>query len=327
MMKHLTLGERYEISIFLGQGVTMAEIARKLGRSRSTISREVKRNADGRSGRYRAELAQGKSCSRHSGKNKHGTFDRSMEDYVASWLKKDLSPEQIKGLSDKNGVPCVSAERIYQFVWQDKKQGGTLYLHLRTKGRKYVKRGDKKAGRGLIPNRTDISQRPAVVERKDRIGDLEIDLVMGKGQKGALLTINDRATGTLKMAHVAGKGAKDIEIRTKELLEDWRPFIKTITSDNGKEFSNHQDIAEELNIDFYFATPYHSWERGANENLNGLVRQYFPKGSNFNDMKKEAVEKAENILNNRPRKRFGYRTPNEVFAAAIENQGIVAFMT
>ncbi len=114
---------------------------------------------------------------------------------------------------------------------------------------------------------------------------------------------------------------------TKELLEDWIPFIRTMTSDNGKEFANHEQIAEGLGIDFYFARPYHSWERGANENLNGLVRQYFPKGTNFDNIEKEAVERAENILNDRPRKRFRYRTPNEVFAAAIENQGNVAFMT
>src|SRR5680860_1544352 len=123
----------------------------------------------------------------------------------------------------------VSPERIYQFVWRDKKEGGELYLHLRTRGKKYRKRGDKKAGRGHIPNRTDIGQRPDVVDKKERLGDLEIDLIIGKDQRGALLTINDRATGMLKMAHVEGKGAKGIDVRTKELLEDWIPFIRTMT--------------------------------------------------------------------------------------------------
>ena len=326
-MTHLTLGERYEISILDGQGRSRAEIARALGRHRSTIARELERNADGRNGRYGAELAQRKACTRHAEKNKSEAFTPGIRDLVVDRLEQDLSPEQIKGRADMDGDPCVSPERIYQFVWLDKKEGGKLYLHLRTRGKKYRKRGDRKAGRGHIPNRTDIGQRPEVVDKKERLGDLEIDLVIGKDHRGALLTINDRVTGMLKMAHVEGKGAKDIDVRTKELLEDWIPFIRTMTSDNGKEFANHEQIAEGLGIDFYFARPYHSWERGANENLNGLVRQYFPKGTNFDNIEKEAVERAENILNDRPRKRHGYLTPNEVFAAAIENQGNVAFMT
>jgi len=325
-MTHLTLGERYEISILNGQGRSRAEIGRALGRNRSTIARELKRNADGRNGRYGAELAQRKACTRHAEKNKSEAFTPGIRDLVVDRLEQDLSPEQIKGRADMDGDPCVSPERIYQFVWLDKKEGGKLYLHLRTRGKKYRKRGDKKAGRGHIPNRTGIGQRPSIVDKKERLGDLEIDLIIGKDHRGALLTINDRVTGVLKMAHVQGKGAKDIEIMAKELLEDWIPFICTITSDNGKEFANHEQIAEDLGIDFYFARPYHSWERGANENLNGLVRQYFPKGTNFDDIEKEAVERAENILNDRPRKRHGYLTPNEVFAAAIADQGNVAFM-
>jgi IS30 family transposase len=325
-MTHLTLAERYKISIFHEQGHSKAEIGRRTGRDRSTVGRELKRNADGRNGKYRPELAQRKAERRHGEKNKHETFTGEIRDFVTDRLKKDLSPEQIKGRADLDDDPCVSPERIYQFVWRDKKKGGKLYLHLRTRGKKYRKRGDKKAGRGHIPNRVDIGQRPAIVDKKERLGDLEIDLVIGKDHKGALLTINDRVTGMLKMAHVEGKGAKDIELRTKELLEDWTPFIKTITSDNGKEFANHERIAEDLGIDFYFARPYHSWERGANENLNGLVRQYFPKGTNFDNIEKEAVKRAENILNNRPRKRHQFLTPNEVFAAAIDNGDNVAFM-
>jgi IS30 family transposase len=308
------------------QGRTKAEIGRKIGRHRATVGREIKRNADGRSGKYRPELAQGKAVARHGEKNKHEAFTPGIRDFVAERLKKDYSPEQIKGRADLDSDPCVSPERIYQFVWRDKKKGGKLYLHLRTRGKKYRKRGDKKAGRGYIPNRTGIAQRPDVVDKKERLGDLEIDLVIGKDHKGALLTINDRVTGMLKMAHVEGKGAGKIETAAKELLEDWTPFIRTITSDNGKEFANHERIAEDLGVDFYFARPYHSWERGANENLNGLVRQYFPKGTNFDNIEKEAVIRAENILNNRPRKRHRFKTPNEVFAAAIDNGGNVAFM-
>lgn len=176
------------------------------------------------------------------------------------------------------------------------KDGGVLYKYLRTRGKKYQKRGDKKAGRGHIPNRIPIEQRPEVVDKKNRISDMEMDFIIGKGYNGALLTINDRATGVRKMGYVKGKEAKDIENKAIELLKDLAPFMHTITTDNGKEFSNHQQIAAQLGIDFCFATPYHSWERGANENLNGLVRQYFPKDINFDKINHQAVKKTEIIL-------------------------------
>jgi len=165
------------------------------------------------------------------------------------------------------------------------------------------------------------------VEQKERIGDLEIDLVIGENHKQALLTINDRATGVLFMNKVETKQAKEIESKTVELLENWSPFIFTITSDNGKEFANHQQIAQKLNIDFYFAKPYHSWQRGANENLNGLVRQYFPKNINFEKITKQQIIDVQNILNNRPRKRFGFKTPNEIYSQKLDNLASVAFIT
>ena len=172
----------------------------------------------------------------------------------------------------------------------------------------------------------DICERPAIVERKCRLGDFEIDLVIGKDHKGALLTINDRASGILFMGKVESKEAILIQQKTIELLQDWKPIIKTITSDNGKEFANHQTIAETLEIDYYFAKPYHSLERGANENLNGLIRQYFPKKSNFGNITQQEIETVINTLNNRPRKRFGYKTPNEIFAEKLNKSDPVAFM-
>jgi IS30 family transposase len=305
----------------------MSTIADRVGKDKSTISRELKRNSDGRNGQYRAELAQNKCELRHREKNKKKAFTKDVQSFVELYLKQDYSPEQITGYAIKTNQTCVCAERIYQFVWKDKKEGGVLYKHLRTRGKKYKKRGNVNAGRGQIPDRVDIAQRPKIVEKKERFGDLEIDLIIGAGHKGALLTINDRATGMLKMKYIESKQAKVIENNTIELLGQWMPLIHTITSDNGKEFANHKEIAEELNIDYFFAKPYHSWERGANENLNGLVRQYFPKKSNFDQIKKEQVEEAEKRLNNRPRKRYNYRTPNEVFVNAINNNGIVAFIT
>ena len=326
-MSHLTLPQRYEISILTEQKLSMSAIAEKVGTSKSTISRELGRNSDGRSGRYRAELAQSKCTARHREKNKKKAFTGQVQEFVELYLEQDYSPEQIAGYAERINEPCVSPERIYQFVWKDKKDGGTFFRHLRTKGRKYKKRDGPNNGRGRIPGRVDIAQRPKIVDKKERFGDLEIDLVIGGDHKGALLTINDRATGMLKMKHIENKEAKTIEINAIGLLEEWMPFIHTITSDNGKEFTNHREVADELGIDFFFAKPYHSWERGANENLNGLVRQYFPKKSNFDLIKKAQVEQVERILNNRPRKRYGYLTPNEVFVNAINNNGIVAFMT
>jgi len=204
-MSQLTLAERHEISAHKKQGGSNSEIANILGGSKPTISREVRRNADGRNKNYRADLAHKKAIFRHQHKKRHTAFTAQIQDHITYWLKKDYSPEQIKGNADRLKLPCVSIERIYQFIWQDKKDGGRLYGHLRTKGKKYQKRGNKQAGRGLIPNRTCIIQRPEVVDRKQRIGDIEMDLIIGKEHKGALLTINDRATGILRMGHVKGK--------------------------------------------------------------------------------------------------------------------------
>ena len=155
----------------------------------------------------------------------------------------------------------LSISRIYQYIWDNKRRGGSLYLHMLTKVKRYKKRGHPKDKRGLIVGRVDISQRPLIVEKKDRLGDLEIDLTIWKNHKGALLTINDRTSGVLFMEKKSSKEAAEIEEKTIELLQDWKPLIKTITSDNGKEFANHRWVAEVLDIDYYFTRPYHSWER------------------------------------------------------------------
>lgn len=326
-MAHLTLKQRYEIEICLAKKMSLTEIGDYIGKNKSVISREIKRNSDLRIKEYKADLAHKKARSRHVSKPKKKYWTAEIEDYVTKHLEKDFSPEQIIGRAKLDGYSCTSHERIYQFIWQDKKDGGTLYQHLRTKGKRYRKRGNNKDTRGLISGRVDIEQRPDIVDKKERIGDLEIDLVIGKNHKQALLTINDRSTGILLMDKVESKEAKEIEYKTVALLENWSPIIFTITSDNGKEFANHQQIAHQLNIDFYFAKPYHSWQRGANENLNGLVRQYFPKDCDFTMITKQQIIDVQTILNNRPRKRFDFKTPNEVFAEKLDNLPPVAFIT
>ena len=319
--------QRYKISSLLDAGHSRGKVAEHLGVHKSTVSREVLRNCDGRNGTYRPELAQRKSDERQKAKPKRKRFTATVEQYVVSKLKQDFSPEQITGKARLQGVDCVCAERIYQHVWADKKQGGRLYRHLRTKGKKYAKRGSLNGKRGQIIGRVDIGQRPQIVEQKQRLGDVEMDLVIGKNHKGALLTINDRATGMLKMGYVESKEAAIVQAKAVELLTDWKPLLHTVTTDNGKEFAYHQKVAEALEVDCYFAKPYHSWERGANENLNGLVRQYFPKGMNFGRITEHRVSEVVDILNQRPRKRFGFRSPEEVFQNATLNNEGVAFVT
>jgi IS30 family transposase len=193
---------------------------------------------------------------------------------VRQKLEEDYSPEKIVGDATRKGTECVSHERIYKFVWDDKKQGGKLYRHVRTKGKRYAKRGDSKGKRGQIVGRVDIEQPLSVVEEKQRVRDPEMDLVIGQGHSGVLLTINDRATGMLKMALLESKGAALVQAKAVELLAEWKPLLHTVTTDmrggpGRKEFACHQKVADLLEVDCYFAKPYHSWERGSNENLIG----------------------------------------------------------
>lgn len=273
-MSHITKEQRYTISKMLQSGFNQSEIARVINKDKSVVSRELRRNADARSGVYRDDLAHRKYLKRQVYKAKPRTFTPEVEQYVRDNLRLKYSPEQIAGAAKINGDKCVSHERIYQFIWKDKRQKGTLYLDLRNRGRRYKKRSVVHDNRGTIPNRTDISQRPSEVELRERFGDLEIDLIIGKNHKNAILTINDRATGLAKLRKLTGKDAEQLAVATIDCLKDWKPYLHTITSDNGKEFSSPQMIATELSINFFFAKPFASWQRGSNENYNRLVRQY-----------------------------------------------------
>jgi transposase, IS30 family len=325
-MKHLTEGQRYTIEVMKNQGYSQSKIAEAIGKNKSVVSREISRNCDKRSGTYTANLAQRKCADRHIAKSKKIHFTPLVQSRVEELIKDDYSPEQIVGICKLKGEKCVSTERIYQHIWSDKRKKGTLYLHLRTQGKRYRKRGSSKDRRGIIKNRIDIDQRPPIVEQRERLGDLEIDTIIGKNHQGAIVTINDRASGMLKMKKLESKDAEQLAIETIALLQEWRPFLHTITSDNGKEFAAHQTISEALGVTFYFAHPYHSWERGSNENLNGLVRQYIPKKTDFSTITDEFVKEVETKLNNRPRKRHNFETPNEVFNNLIINTK-VAFIT
>ena len=312
--KHLTEGQRYEIFALLQSGRSQKDIAIQLKVNKSTISREISRNSDGRSKSYKPDLAHRKYMKRMKGRTHFHKFDSSLQQIVDAFLKADFSPEQINGLLKTNVKEYVSHETIYQYIWKDKRTGNKqLFKHLRRKGRRYAKRGSKTNGRGFIKNRVDIDERPSIVDEKVRFGDLEIDTVIGRNHKGALLTINDRVTGLVWIRRLSGKEAGPLTKAAVDALMPVKDLIHTITADNGKEFSFHEKIAEKLNILIYFAKPYHSWERGANENTNGLIRQYFPKGTDFGNITQEQVMRVQNILNSRPRKRLGYMTPKEKF--------------
>lgn len=325
-MAQITLEQRYEIAALHSSGKTQEYIAGVMGVHKSSISRELRRNADGRSGQYKAKLAERKCRDRHRNKPKKIAFSTQVIEMIESLIREDLSPEQIVGYCKKNGVFCVSVESIYLHIWKDKKNRGDLYKHLRRKGRRYKKRGAINTGRGQIADRVGIEKRPLIVEDKSRFGDLEADTIVGKNHKGAIVTLNDRASGMLRMKKTATREAVEIGAAINELLERWIPYINTITSDNGKEFAEHKEIAENCQVDFYFANPYSPWERGANENLNGLIRQYFPKKTDFSTITDEEIERIERKLNNRPRKRYNFETPLEVMDKLLFNTE-VAFMT
>lgn len=322
-MSHVTRLQRYTISVMYQQGYKQKEIASAISKDKSVISREIKRNSDGRSGEYKYELAQRKCENRHKSKPKYIRLTKEVKSYINKKLAQEYSPEQIYGRSFIERELCVSHETIYQYIIKDKKQGGDLYRKLRRR-KKYRKRLGGRDKRGKIPNRVGIENRPAVVDKRRRIGDLEIDTIIGLNHKGAIVSINDRVSGMIKLIKLESKDSKILAKKTTLELEKWQPYIKTITSDNGKEFAMHEMISEALQIDFYFADPYSSWQRGSNENNNGLVRQYFPKKHNFELITKKMLQEVETKLNNRPRKRFGYQTPFEVFNLLTKKVAFVA---
>jgi len=311
----------------LQAGFERKVVCEKTGRDKSVLSREIRRNCDKRNGVYNAGLAQRKYENRQKEKPKHIRFTDEIKQKVIAGLAEDFSPEQLVGRSKLLGEPCVSHETIYSFVWSDKKQGGYLFKHLRNRGKKYNKRVAGKRSRGIIKDRVSIDERPEIVNEKQRIGDLEIDTVIGKNHKGALLTVTDRVSLMEWIVKLNGKNAGVLAKETVNVLKPVKELLHTITSDNGKEFAEHKLISELLNVDFYFAHPYKSYERGCNENANRLIRQYLPKKTNFHDVDIQCIKQIQDKLNNRPRKKLGFLTPNEFFSSYLCRNKKVAFVT
>jgi transposase, IS30 family len=308
----LTAGERNQLYALRKAKLSMTEIANQLSRPRSTLYRELVRNTGGRG--YRPKQAQEFAEQRRTEKVQPSKMTPKTVAYIKAKLQLQWSPEQIAGYmkTDSNGPDfSVSHETIYQYVWDDKRDGGTLHTQLRQGHKKRRKRRGSKDSRGKIRNRVDIDQRPVVVEKRSRIGDWEADLVCGAGASGYLITLLDRVSRRVLIGYTQTKFADHVTAEILRLLKDGA--VETITFDNGKEFAGHEQIADELGCECYFAKPYHSWERGANENANGLIRQYFPKKMSFAGITVEQIVFVENRLNTRPRKCLGFKPPNTVY--------------
>lgn len=313
----LTENERYQIYALKKAGHSQKAIALLLRRSPSTISRELRRN-QGLKG-YRPQQAQRLSEVRRKEAPKFKKVTSEIRKNIEQLIRQDLSPQQVVGYIKREIDIALHHETVYQLIYDDKRQGGNLCEHLRIANKPYRKRYGSYDRRGKIPNRRCIEERPAIVEERGRIGDWEGDTVIGKGRSSALLTLIERNTLYAIAVKLSGKNAEKLAEAAIKALHPIRDQVLTITFDNGLEFAAHDQIASAINADIYFAHPYASWERGANENMNGLIRQYFPKGTDFNTVSQKQVNDVMNKLNNRPRATRGFKTPNELFKGLSTN--------
>jgi len=320
----LTRGKRYQIRALLKAGFSQSEMAFFLKVHKSTISREIRRNRGDKG--YRPVQAHEKAQARRFRAAKRIKMTPVMIELVEHYIRQDFSPEQVSGyLNRKHGLK-ISHETIYKYIWSDKKTGGTLYKHLRRSHRKHRKRYGTKQLRGRIAGQVSIDLRPAIVDAKTRIGDWEIDTVTGKNSKGYLVTAVERKSKFTLVNRVPDRQSDQVAKAVIKLMRPYKENVFTITADNGKEFSQHKKISKSLKADVYFAHPYHAWERGLNENTNGLLRQYFPKQMDFQKIDKKGIEYAMDRLNNRPRKCIGFTTPIEIFSKETKNNNPVALV-
>jgi IS30 family transposase len=312
--KQLTLEKRYQITALIKAGFNQKEVAFEIRVHPSTISRELRRNNDKVRG-YNAELAQIKSTKVEMQKKKRYSLTKSIEKYIRAKLKQDWSPEQISGRMKLDTGVSVVHETIYRYIYANKKNGGKLYTY-----KKYHCRSNDYRSRGTIIDRVMIDKRPKIVEKKNRIGDLEIDTVVGKNHKGFLVTVVDRKSKFTLIKNVPSKEAQVVTDALIEMIQPIKAITHTITSDNGKEFAYHEKVSKALNTKFYFCNPYHSWERGLNEHTNGLIRQYLPKKSTFLNVSKDEIIMIQDRLNHRPRKVLNFKTPYEVFFSEMSKK-------
>lgn len=315
MYKQLTSEQRYTISVLLQNRTKQKEIAKAINVSPSTVSREIRRNSGVR-GRYNWETAQANAVQTKRKKpGNHSINKEVMEEAKHLLVTEQWSPEQISGVLAKDGK-YISHETIYRMIRKDKAEGGTLYKHCR---HKLKRRARPVGGRRIsIPNRTSISERPAEVDGK-RFGDFEMDTIVGRGNHGAIVTLIERSTSMLFMRKLKkGKNAKELARTVIHLLSPFKEHVKSITTDNGTEFACHEMIGKSLGVTIYFADPYASWQKGAIENANGLIRQYVPKTETFEHVSHQQITKYSKRINIRPRKKLEFKTPYECFYEQIK---------
>ena len=305
----LTREQRYQIQALMKAGLNQTETAGIVGVHKTTISRELRRNRGLRG--YRPRQAHNFSVERSQNKfQPRITVERWH--LVERLLQEDWSPEQISLWLEAEHSIRISHEWIYQYVLQDKAKGGVLYRHLRCQKHRR-KRYGRYSRRGQLINRVSIDERPAIVDTRCRLGDWELDTIIGKAHKQAIVSLTERKSRLTLIHKVERKTADNVANAIIHLLSPIARRVHTMTSDNGKEFARHETIAKALKAKFYFAHPYASWERGLNENTNGLIRQYFPKNCDFTMITEKQIKYVMDKLNNRPRKCLGIKTPNQVF--------------
>lgn len=323
----LSLVQRYQIEAFIKAGMKQKKVAAELGVDPSTISRELRRNTAQRgrtAGCYMASNAQRRTDQRHLLKPKLVKFSLAMKQQAVHWLsKKKWSPELISVEGNKTGNCPLSIEWLYQWIWQSKhgnkaadKPFKRIYLHLKH-ARRRRKRGNQKDNRGIIPNRVPIEKRPDIVEKRIRPGDIEVDFMMGKNHKGALLVMTDRATLHTSLHKLRNRRSETVSKAIIKKLEQAAYPMHTVTFDNDLGFANHTEVAEALNVDTYFTRPYTSQDKGTVENRIGQIRRFFPKKTDLSMVTDYQVKRVEQLLNDRPVRKFNYLTPNQVLQQKI----------
>jgi IS30 family transposase len=311
--RQITREERYVLAALRGQRLTATAIAQELGRHRSTVWREVRRNATHHDGGYRPELADTYARGRRSTSRRNQRVTLEDLALVAALVWEQWSPEQAAGWLRTFEKRRISHETIYRYIWADKRLGGQLYTHLRGARKRRRKRYGRYDSRGRLAGKRPISARPAAVETRAQLGHWEADTMVGPGRP-CILSVVERKSGYVMIGKLPARTTAALNRRAIRLIRAQRQPVRTITADNGTEFHDYAAIEQATAVQFYFATPYHAWERGTNENTNGLIRQYLPKRQSMARLTQHACNRIAAKLNHRPRKRLGYRTPEECYA-------------
>ena len=314
MYRQITFAERYTLGLLRQRGLAPATIARVLGRHRSTIGREVRRNSANSDGTYRPQLADWYAHGRRARSRRNTRFAPADWSRVAALVREDWSPEQIAGWLRRHRILTISHETIYRYLWADKQAGGQLHSHLRGARKKCRKRYGAYDSRGRLAGKRPITARPTAAETRSRFGHWEGDTMLGAGQAGpCVLTLVERKSGYVAVGKLRRRTGADVNQRAHRLIRAQPRRVRTLTVDNGTEFHSYAALERRIATRFYFATPHHAWERGTNENTNGLLRQYLPKGASMVHLTQHDCNRIAAKLNRRPRKRLGYRTPEECY--------------